>query len=181
MKFGMHRSKLLIRLLATMLPLFIISLGILASLSYYYSNQFLNKSVDETAMSVGSDYANQTQATINDLVIQMEDLATTSELHGTDKKQIAEVLEDGFHRIGKFTMMNFVFLDGSNIRADGKPGYLGDRDYFHQVVSSRKLVLSKPLIAKTTGKMSIVIAVPVIDNGVLKGVLAYWYFFIGTI
>ncbi len=44
------------KLLVILLPIFILSFGILSATGYYLSRQSLAKSVDETAMAVSTDY-----------------------------------------------------------------------------------------------------------------------------
>jgi methyl-accepting chemotaxis protein len=171
-KIHVKTYKIWVKLLGIILGILILSLGIVAGCSFYYSNLFLKKSVDETALALGAHYADRTQGTVNDLVIQLQDLAAVTELRNpSDKAKVGATLGEWLERMGKFTILNFVFPDGSAVRSDSLPGFLGDRDYFKQVVKTQKLTISQPLIAKTTGKMSIVIGVPVINNEKLVGVL----------
>ncbi|MDT8903386.1 methyl-accepting chemotaxis protein [Anaeroselena agilis] len=164
------------KLLVILLPMFILSFGILSGISYYFSLQLLNGSVDETASAIGRDNANRIQADILTAVVQLEDLASQPALRGaTDRPQIVADLAAAHKRIGKFDSLNFVFLDGMSIRMAGDTVFLGDRDYFKKVVATQKAVVSEPVITKLAKKAAVILAVPVIDNGRLTAVLVGTY------
>lgn len=165
-------SSIRMRLLVIILSLMIASLGVLAGLSYYFSKQALIKSVDETAAAIGTDYASRIQASANELIIPLQDLASIQRLRSaSDREQIVEALAEAHKRLGSFDVVNFIYPDGATLRHDGSTAYLGDRDYFKQVVQTKKQAVSDPLVVRSTGKLSVNIAVPVLDNGVLKGVV----------
>lgn len=165
-------SSIRVRLLLIILTLMVISLSIVTGLSYYFSKQSLAKSVDETAAAIGTDYANRVQASVNDLVIYLQDLANNPYVRsGRDRQLITTTMAEALMRNERFNGFNFVFLDGNSIRAAGDTIYLGDRDYFKKVLQTQKPVISDPVMLKATGVLAVTIAVPVLDNGKLTGVL----------
>ena len=160
------------RLLLILLPFFILSFGTLFGVSYYLSQQALGKSVEETGRALGIDYANRIQSEIQYMVVQLEDLARTQRVRtGSDKQQIFEELVEAQKRIGKLDNYIFIFPNGSAIRSDGTTAQLGDRDYFKKVMETKQPVVSDMLVSRSTGKPSVNIAVPVVANGQLTGVL----------
>lgn len=164
------------KLLISFLPMVLLFLGSMAAISYYFSNQALTKSVNETAMALGKDYAGRIQANIKELQIQLEDLASIQRIRsGADRAQIIEAMAEAHKRIGRLDVVNFIFPDGSTIRFNGETAQLGDREYFKKVVQTKAAYVSDPLVVRSTGKMSINIAVPVLNNGVLTGVLTGTY------
>jgi len=164
------------KMLLIFIPFFIASFGVLAGISYYFSNQALSKSVDETAMSIGQDYSNRIQGNIRELQIRLEDLATIQRVRtGTDRTQMLEAMAEAHKNIGQFDVINFIFPNGSTIRSTGETAQLGDRDYFKKVMETKKPFVSDPLVVRSTGKMSINIAVPVTYNGQITGVLTGTY------
>ncbi len=64
--------------------------------------------------------------------------------------------------------------DGKNVaRSDGRPlADYGDRQYFKDVVASGKDLSWETLIGKTSKKPAVILAVPIIANGAVAGVLA---------
>lgn len=172
----MHTKSIQVKLMLVLLPFFIIAFGILAGISYYFSNQALTKSVDETALALGQDYAGRIQGNMRELQIQLEELANTQRIRtSTDQAVIIATMAEAHKRIGRLDVINFIFPDGSTIRSKGGPAQLGDREYFKKVVETRQAYVSDPLVVRSTGKMSINIAVPVISDGQLKGVLTGTY------
>ncbi|MDF2569345.1 MAG: mcpB 1 [Sporomusa sp.] len=160
------------RLLIILLPLILVSLTILAGASYYLSNKALTNSIDETAMAVGTDYANRVQANMELRLTQLEDLASIQRIrNGTDKAQIVQALSEAQNRLGSFDAVVFISPEGAGITGTGTTASYGDRDYFKKVIETKKSVISDPLISKSTGKLAVVLAVPVTHNGKLNGVL----------
>lgn len=160
------------RLLLIIITLMIVSLGIQTGISYYFSKQALSKSVDETAAAIGTDYANRVQASTNELIIYLQDLTTNPNIrNGSDRQQIVGTLAEAMQRSNKFTGINYGDLSGNVVRAQGDTAYLGDREYYQKAIRTKKIAVSDLLIAKGTGKLSLGIAVPVIVNGNLTGVL----------
>lgn len=164
------------KLLAIFLPLLVLSLGILSGVSYYFSMQSLGTSTNKMASAIGLDNASRIQADILTAIVQLEDLASVPALRsGSDRAQIIPALAEAHKRIGKFASLNFIFLDGMSVRMAGDSVFLGDRDYFRRVVQIRKAVVSEPMVTKLDKKVVVVLAVPVIDNGRLTGVLVGTY------
>lgn len=160
------------RLLIILLPLIIVVLVALSGVSYYLSTQYLTKSVDETAIAVGTDYANRVQGDIEVMLAHLEDLASIQRIRaGADKTQIVTAMAEAQQRLGKFDAIVFVSPDGAGITNMGTSAAYGDRDYFKKVIASKKPVVSDPLVSKSTGKLAVVLAVPVMNNGQLTGAL----------
>ena len=164
-------SSIRIRLLVIILSIMLVSLGLLTGLSYYFSKQALSKSVDETATALGTDYAKRVQGSANELVIYMQDLASNPYIRGGDRTQIVAAMADAKNRNNKIDVVSFIYPTGASLRHDGADTNLGDRDYFKKVVMTKQPVVSDPLLAKATGKWAVNIAVPVLDNGNLIGVV----------
>ncbi len=164
------------RFLIMLLPLFILSFGILSGVSYYLSNKFLIYSVNETAASIGKDYANKIQFDLQEKLVRLDDLANTQLIkNGTNKTEIIQAMAETQKRVGYFDMIFFVSLNGSGVRSDNSTGQYNDRDYFQKVLTTQKTVISDPLISNTTGKLSVVLATPVFNNGQFAGVIGGTY------
>ncbi|MDR3588563.1 MAG: methyl-accepting chemotaxis protein [Negativicutes bacterium] len=161
------------RLLLILLPFFILSFAVLSGISYYLSQQSLGKSVNETAMSMGTDYANRVHADMEIMLAQLEAVAVTQPIQaGSDRAQIIATLAEAQKRMGYVDNVNYMTLDGATLRSDGSTGNFADREYFQKVVATKKTYISEPLIAKATGKAAVMLAVPVMVNGQMAGVVA---------
>ena len=172
MKITSIRMKVLIALL----PFFVISFGILSAISYYYAQQYLTKSVNDTARAMGTDYANRIQADIMEVMGHLEELANYPAIRaGSDQNQIVATLADFHKRIGKFDSTNFIYLSGLSVRMAGDTVALADREYFKKIVETKKSYVSKPLLTKLEQKPAVVLAAPVFNNGQLIGVVMGTY------
>lgn len=161
-------SSIRIRLLLMILPLMIVSLGTVAGLSYYFANQFLSKSIDETAVSIGADYSNQIKGVIGERVIELEGLASSPVMYfSNDTPQIVKALSDLHKRTGNFDNINGLLPDGSGVRFNGTTTNIADRDYVKAVVSTQKMYIADPMLTRGTGKLGVIIAVPVLEEGKL--------------
>ena len=168
----MKVSTMKMRLLMILLPFFILSFAILAGTGYYLSQQALSQSVEETAMAVGSDYSHRVESYVHDAAVQLESFAAGRDIYQpADRQALLRALNDYKQRLVNLESITYIAPDGNGIRPDGSTVYLGERAYFQQTVSTRKTVVSDVLVSKTTGKVAINVATPVIANGQLTGVL----------
>lgn len=163
------------RLLLWLLPLIFVVLSVLAGVSYYTAHQSLQHSIDETAEAIGTDYSKRLQSNIREIMIQLEDMAHTPIFRsGTDKNQIVAAMAEMQKKIGFETVL-FIWPDGSAIRGDGTTGQYSDREYFKKVLDTKKSYVSEPLISRATGKISVFLAAPVMNNGQLVGITGGTY------
>lgn len=160
------------KLLLILLPLVFIVLSVLTGVSYYLSKQSLTVSVDQTAMAVGTDYSKRVQADLELMLSRLQDLGNLQEISaGADKVKIAQALAEAKTRFGTFDAVVLIAPDGSGLTSTGAIAPYGDRDYFKKVIDTKKAVVSDPLVSKSTGKLAVVLAVPVTNKDQLTGVL----------
>ncbi|MDA8224167.1 methyl-accepting chemotaxis protein [Desulfosporosinus sp.] len=160
------------KLLLFLLPLVIVVLSVLTGVSYYLSKQSLTKSVDQTAIAVGTDYSNRVQADMELMLSRLQDLSNLEEIRtGSDKVRMVQAMAEAKERFGTFDAVVFVAPDGSGLTSTGATSSYGDRDYFKKVIDTKQAVVSDPLVSKSTGKLAVVLAVPVKNNDQFTGVL----------
>lgn len=156
--------------------LLFLGLGILAGVSYYFANIYLTKSIDETAQAIGSDYAARVQSRIREVTVELEALASLPSIQsGSDQNAIKQAMGDALKRIGELDQITYIYLDGFSIRPNGATAQLADREYFKQVVNTKQNYVSDTLISITTKKASVILCVPVLEQGKLKGVITGTY------
>lgn len=160
------------RLLIILLPVIFVILSVLSGVSYYFSKQALTKSVEDTAKAISSDYSNRVQTDVELLIAEMNDLANVDFVReGTDKTRVIAAMSDMKQRLGVFGVMSYASPDGSAITSDRKTTSYKDREYFKKVMSTKKPAISEPTVSKTTGKLVVVLAVPIVNNGQITGML----------
>lgn len=162
------RTRLLVMVLAIML----ISLGVLAGLSHYFSKQFLSTSVDDTVTAIGTDYAKRIENSIEQRVRYLQGITHNPNIRpDADRQNMIAALDGALKSNDNFDTINFVYLDGTTVRFDGKILNLADRGYLQQAIKTKQVVISEPLIGKGTNKAMIVIVIPILENGNLIGLL----------
>ena len=160
------------RLLLSLIPLILVVLLALSGVSYYLAKESLAKSVDDTGRAVGIDYSNRVQADMEKMIVQLESLASIQSIRtGADKVQITEAMAEMKKRLGIFDVVAFISPDGSGFSSLGESASYSNREYFKKVLLTKEAVISDPLVSKFTGKLGVVLAVPVMNNGQLTGVL----------
>lgn len=175
-KTKMKVKSLQTKLLLLLLPFFILAFIVLSGTSYYLANYYLVNSISETATSLGEDYSNQVKADIYEKMAHIEELCSLPQFQSAnDNAQILTALISAKKRLNEFDNFVFMFPDGVGIRADGSSAnYINDASY-KKVLETKKPVVSDPLVSKITGKMVVVLAVPVIRDGQLKGMISAVY------
>jgi len=160
------------RILLLILPLTIFSLGSLAGLSYYFANEYLSKSMTETAISISFDYSNQIKAILENRKNELAGVAANPVIkNSSDVGEIARTLQENYKRLGSFDAINLYTLDGKGIRIDGTTTSAADREYFKTVVNTKKPYVSEMIIPRGTGKPCVMVGVPVLENGNLVKVV----------
>jgi len=154
------------------LTIMLISLGTLAGLSYYFSKEILSVSVDDTVKAIGTDYAKRIENSIEQRVNYLQGLTNNPNIRpDSDREKMIAALDGALKRNGKFDTINFVYLDGTTVRFDGKNLNLADRGYLQQAIKTKQVVISEPVIGKGTNKAMVVMVIPILDNGNLVGLL----------
>ncbi|QDR79822.1 methyl-accepting chemotaxis protein [Sporomusa termitida] len=168
MKITSIRTKLLL----VLLPFFMLTFGLLLGVNYYLAEEALTTSIDENAVATGSDYSNRIESYVQGAALQLEAFSTNKALYNpADRQQLQAALQDCAKRLGNLENVTYIATDGAALRPDGTTTQLGEREYFRQVVATQKTVVSDVLVSKTTGKVAVNVAVPLVHNDQLTGVL----------
>lgn len=163
------------RLMMVIASLLVGTLLVVSGTSFYFARQYLAQSIDATEASVASDTAFRIKADMDQLIIQLEDLASIARLQSGDKTQILPAIQEAHKRIGRFDSVLFASPDGMSINEVNAPINITDRPYFKTVMQTKKAYVSDVVISKFNNKASIVLAVPVLKGGQLIGVLGGVY------
>ena len=168
MQFKSIRTKFL----AFVLPVVLIGFLVFFGVSYKMSSGMLDENAATIGKGIGKQAALEVQRVFGMNEVQLEAMARDdSMIHGDDATKLAKMQElkrdtDVFSNIG------YINLDGTGFDVDNNVLNRADREYFKRAVQTQKTVISEPVISSITGKVVVVIAVPVKDNGVLKGIIA---------
>lgn len=162
--------------------LFFIFMGILGGSSYYYANRYLAISEDESMQLLTENYRNKIEMQIDRIFLHLESIADTARIKDArenkepeDITRIVQALNDGLKRMPSLDAIIYIQPDGRAIRPDGKWAGYSDREYFQKVLQTKQKYVSDILVSKTTKKLSVILAVPVLKDGTLRGVVIGTY------
>lgn len=162
-----------VRLLVIILVLMITSLSLLAGISYVFSKQALLTSLDETAAAIGDSQAKQICSEIQGLVIFLQDLAAHPHIrNSSEKAQLIAALAEAQQRNSRFDVVNYISSDGTALRNNGTTTNMKDREFVKMAFTTKKPAISEPVLSRANGKISIAIAVPILDNGQVAGMVS---------
>lgn len=156
-------------IISLVLLITILALGFSSNL---LAQQLMLRAVEKNGQAVAADYAFRVQSYFQEATTQLEDLASMPQLRtNISPDEVSAILGDTLKRIGKFESMSCVTLDNVAIRADGTVIKITEQEQHSKAKATRQPAVSKVTVAASTGKMSVIICVPVIEKGELTGLV----------
>lgn len=159
--------------------LLFMSMGILGGISYYYANKSLSISEEESMRLLTENARNQVIGHINEILIKLESVANTQTIKtfsaGQTPEEISAItatLREGMGHAKDLDMISYIRADGMRMRPGStKLDSLKEREYYKKILETKQNYVSEVLLSASTGKLSIVLGVPVLDNGQFKGIV----------
>ena len=167
MQFKSIRTKFLVSVLPVMLIGFLVFFGV----SYKMASNMLVENANTIGQGVGKQAALEVRRIFETNEVHLETLARSSAiLHGDDATRLAK-LQEVKQDTDVFSNISYLDVNGIGFDSDGNEMDRSDRDYFKKAVQTKQIVVSEPVISAITGKVVTVIAVPVLENGALTGIV----------
>ena len=167
MQFKSIRTKFLVSVLPVMLIGFLIFFGV----SYKMASNMLVENANTIGQGVGKQAALEVRRIFETNEVHLETLARSSAiLHGDDATRLAK-LQEVMQDTDVFSNISYLDVNVIGFDSDGNEMDRSDRDYFKKAVQTKQIVVSEPVISAITGKVVTVIAVPVLENGALTGIV----------
>ena len=167
MQFKSIRTKFLVSVLPVMLIGFLVFFGV----SYKMASNMLVENANTIGQGVGKQAALEVRRIFETNEVHLETLARSSAiLHGDDATRLAK-LQEVKQDTDVFSNISYLNVNGIGFDSDGNEMDRSDRDYFKKAVQTKQIVVSEPIISAITGKVVTVIAVPVLENGALTGIV----------
>ena len=167
MQFKSIRTKFLVSVLPVMLIGFLIFFGV----SYKMASNMLVENANTIGQGVGKQAALEVRRIFETNEVHLETLARSAAiLHGDDATRLAK-LQEVKQDTDVFSNISYLDVNGIGFDSDGNEMDRSDRDYFKKAVQTKQIVVSEPVISAITGKVVTVIAVPVLENGALTGIV----------
>ena len=167
MKFNSLRFKFL----AGFIPLFVGSFAVFFAISYYMSSSALTRNADLIAQEIGSGTAKQLEKIYQERELTVESLTTNPIIMRGTREERVKVLADTLAKRKNFTMLAYSDVEGHAVSDKNKDMDRTTRAYIKQVRETKKPVMTGPSVSGTSGKLITIMAYPVLDNGVLTGIV----------
>ena len=167
MQFKSIRTKFLVSILPVMLIGFFVFFGI----SYKMASNMLVADADTIGKGVGKQAALEVQRLFDTNEAYLKIAAKSDAMVHGDREAKIRALQDVKQHTEVFSNLAYTDVNGIGFDSDGNDLDRSSRAYLPQVVQSGKTIVSEPVISDVTGKVVSVIAVPVIENGVVTGVV----------
>jgi methyl-accepting chemotaxis protein len=164
------RSIRTIFVLLTIIVLVITS-GILTVVNYTKTQAVIIQGVEQSLTDTTKVAANEISFWLQIRKAEMEAIANSPVVTGGDKQAIITYLLLESKRMPLYSSFWVSDPKGSWYSPSGTSGSISERAYFKDLIATGKTVISDPLIGKADGKMAVVVAVPIMNNGQLVGIL----------
>jgi methyl-accepting chemotaxis protein len=164
------------KLLTAFVPVFVVSFLVLSVVSYSLSRNAISAESLKTAIATGFRYAEQIEGSMNSISSSLVALADMPAIReGRDKEQMVARMAEVFDKVGTFDVLFFVWPDGSAIRANNTTFNASEREYFRRVSLTKAPYVSDVTPSSSSGKPSVMICEPVMNNGEFVGMLGVTY------
>lgn len=160
MKIGMRSKTAIIVSLIV-----IISLGSVSFTGYIMSKQTVIKTNNELISNIADNRGKDVQSFLDDAVTKVQDIALLEGLENVEPEAGVKTLARVFpHYKDTFDNISFANAQGTRWNYKGEKDTIADRKYFADAMSTKKPAISDVLISNTTGKLSVVVAAPIVDT-----------------
>ena len=167
MQFTSIRTKFL----AFILPVVLIGFLIFFGVSYKMSSDMLNTNAEQIGTGLGRQVSLEVQREFDVNKTHLEILAREQVILSGDRAARLAALQAVKANTGVFSNISYLTADGTGFDYEDRTIDRSNRDYFKKAYQTGKTVVSEPVISAISGKVIVVIAVPVVNNGKVEAVV----------
>ena len=167
------RFGILARTTVTMLAVGVLPLALFGGLELLQEARRVRREAERSQQASGERISAQVDEWVDKNVRVLRAAATLPALASMRGEDQAPVLAAIQHAYPWMYLVHTIAPGGLNVaRSDGKPlSDYADRQYFKDVMAGKDL-RSETVIGKTSGKPALILAVPIVANGAIAGVLS---------
>lgn len=158
------------KLTVTILAIFLVALSTLGGLNYWKARSIITENITkdmvELAVNSVSDVGDWLEARKSEMTM----IAVAPVVQSGNQENIFPFLANAAKANNVYDAIGYIAPTGSFINSAGVTGNLADRDYFPRVMKG-ETVVSDPVLAKSTGHLVTVVAIPVKVDGKVTGAL----------
>ena len=168
MQFTSIRTKFLAFILPVVLVGFLIFFGI----SYKMSSDMLDKNAEMIGTGLGKQVSLDAQRVFETNKAHLDELSRDAAILQGDRAARVAKLRDVKEHTDVFSNVFYLEPDGIGYDYEDRANDRRERDYYKKAMQTGKAVVSEPVISAITGKVVVIIAVPVVQNGTITGIVA---------
>lgn len=163
------------RMILIMGTIIFIAIGCFGSLNVYLNhwkaNQIINGYMEGNALQSAESGAAEINLWVIARQAEIAAIANSPVIASGDKESIRSYLDSEKKRIGHYSSIWYCDVSGNAILDTGQQSNFSERAYFKEILSTGKPKVTEAVIGKVSGKPLVVIAVPIVQNGKVVGVI----------
>lgn len=159
------------KLLVAIITLFVVTLAFLAGLNYWQAKKIITKDIEVEITNLVQNSGKEIGMWLAGTETEMATIARSPISVSGNREVIAPYLGAELSKNKIYENILWIDNSGNYFDSKGETGNLADRDYFKRGIKG-ETAISDPVVSKGTGKLIVVIAVPIQTNGRIIGVLA---------
>ena len=167
----MQFKSIRMKFLAFVLPVVLIGFLVFFGVSYKTASDMLDANAETIGIGIGKQAGLDARRVFEKNKANLEDLSREAAILSGDRAAKMAALRDLKAHTDMFANVSYIGLDGIGFDIDNHDFDRNSRDYFKRAVQTKAAVISEPVISSITGKVIVVISVPVLDNGAVTGVV----------
>ena len=158
------------KLTVTILAIFVVAMATLGGLNYWKARQIIISNLNAEITTLTNNSANDVNDWLETRKSEMLVMAVAPVVQSGNVEAIKPFLVNVANANKFYTTIGYIAPNGAYVNSIGTAGSLADRDYFSRAIKG-ETVISDPVIAKSTGSLVAVAAIPVKVDGRVTGVV----------
>lgn len=143
----------------------IVGLALVSFIGYSTSKKVVVDTNDKLIEKVVETRGKEVQAFLDDAVTKVEGIALLEGLQNASPEDGVKTLSRVFQYYkNTFDNISFANAEGTRWNYKGEKDTIADRKYFLDAMSTKMPTISDVLVSNTTGKLSVVVAAPILDT-----------------
>ena len=161
-----------IKLIFLLLIIVLIPVLVIGFISINHNLSYVKENITRNNMELARGLRDEVKANINNTEALMKVLSNQEIIRAMNpNEQMADLLTGVVDKYSLITQIYIMDSDGKQIyKTSGELGNRSDREYFQQAVTG-KLYYSDVIISRSQGFPIVVLAMPIIETGEVKGVI----------
>ena len=158
------------KLTATILAIFVVALATLGGLNYWKARGLVYTAAVDEIRTLATNSAGDINDWLEARKAEMTMISLAPVIQSGNMEGIKPFLTNAAKANNFYDAIGYIATNGAFINSAGATGNLADRDYFPRVMKG-ETVISDPIVAKSTGHLVAVAAIPVKTDGRVTGAL----------